>query len=181
MIRGPVASSGGRRPFTQVAVLGLGGHVLFELAAGVGMPLVSVIGPGRAAGLWATATTATIHQARRQPPARSAVFGLVNGFGLAAVLAHFSAWPKEQTRLGLPWLTDCEGLGRQLMPAYNTILYVCGVASIGGLVWESKGGRRLGLLFSVSAAPLLAIGQRWEFQRLRRQAEERPSWWNRRL
>jgi len=170
-----------RRPFTQIAALGLGGHVFFELAAGAGMPLASVIGPGQAAGLWAAATAGTVREAQRRPGTKSAVFGLVNGFGLAAVLGHFSAWPKERTRLGLPWLADCEGLGRELMPAYNTILYVSAVASLGGLVRESSSGRRMGLLFAIAAAPVLVIGQRWEFQRLQRLAEQRPNWWNRAL
>jgi hypothetical protein len=40
---------------------------------------------------------------------------VVNGLSLAAAVGHLAGWPRRRTRLGLPWLTDCEGLGPGLM------------------------------------------------------------------
>jgi hypothetical protein len=167
------------RPLTRLGVVGLAGHVCFELAAGVGVPLASVIGPGPAAGLWAATTRMTLRGVGR--PEGAALAGLVNGFGVAAMIAHFSAWPRRRTRLGLPWLEDCEGLGADLMPAYNTILYLTAAAAVGGLLRESTHRFALGIVLPMVAAPLLAAGQRWEYLRLRQQAQRRPTWWYRRL
>jgi len=166
------------RPFTRVATLGLAGHVSFELAAGVGLPLASVIGPVPAAGLCAASTASTLRAEERRPRTEDRLFGLVNGFGIAAVIAHYSAWPRRRTRTGLPWLADCEGLGPELMPA---IPYVSGSAALAGLLRESRGGRLLGGALAVGIVPVLMAGQRWEFRRLQDQAQRRPQWWNRRL
>jgi hypothetical protein len=47
---------GGRRPLTRLTVAGLLGHLVFELMAGVGVPLASILGPYGAAGVWTLAT-----------------------------------------------------------------------------------------------------------------------------
>jgi hypothetical protein len=57
---------------------------------------------------------------------------------LAAVVGHLSAWPRRRTRFGLPWLKDCEGLGPELMPLYNPILYASGAAALGALLVENR-------------------------------------------
>ncbi|GAB2651392.1 hypothetical protein [Kribbella swartbergensis] len=167
------------RPFTRWGVLGLAGHVYFELGAGVGMPFASVIGPAPAAGLWAAATTKTLRELGR--PEGATLAGLVNGFGVAAMIGHLSAWPTRRTRLGLPWLRDCEGLGPELMPAYNTILYLTGAAAVGGLLRESRHRFASGVVLPMVAVPVIAAAQRWEYRRLRQQAQLRPTWWTRRL
>jgi hypothetical protein len=167
------------RPLTRLGVVGLAGHVYFELAAGVGMPFASVIGPAPAAGFWAVTTRMTLRGVGR--PEGAAFAGLVNGFGVAAMIAHLSAWPSRRTRLGLPWLQDSERLGADLMPAYNTILYVTAAAAVGGLLRESTHRLASGIVLPLVAAPLLAAGQRWEYRRLRQQAHRRPTWWYRRL
>jgi hypothetical protein len=171
-----------RRPFTRLGTAGLAGHVFYELAAGVGMPLASVIGPVPAAGLWATASAAALRAAGRRPSTNGGPWvGLMNGMGLASVLSHYTAWPSRRTRLGTPWLIECEGMGPDLMPAYNATLYVTAVGAVGGLVRESRGGRRAGLLLAAAAPPLLIAAQHWEFRRLQEQARQRPAWWNRQL
>jgi hypothetical protein len=169
-----------RTPFTQAAVVGLAGHVFYELGSGVGMPLASLVGPRAAAALWGSATVVTLRRVRRPDP-DPVLLGSVNSMGLAAVVAHFAAWPRRRTRLGLPYLTECEGLGRDRMPAYNLILYLSAAAALGGLAVESREDRTRSLRMSAAAVPVLMAGQRWEFRRLQRLAWSRPGWWNRRL
>ncbi len=76
---------------TRLATAGLAGHVFFELAAGVGMPLASVLGPMPAAGLWAVTTAGVWRAAASRPASSDATLALWNGLGLAAVLAHLAA------------------------------------------------------------------------------------------
>jgi hypothetical protein len=166
-----------QRPLTRLGTAGMAGHVFFELAAGVGMPLASVLGPAPAAAVWAAGAVTAIRltgrgsciEARHHPtcaqsPSEERLSGLVNGLAVGAVLAHLSPWPERSAAGGgIPWLAGCEGLGRDLLPAYNMTLYA------------------LGLLMAVAVVPVFSAGRRWEFRRLRAQAQSQPAWWNRRL
>ncbi|MFH5821526.1 hypothetical protein [Georgenia sp. AZ-5] len=169
------------RPLTRLGLAGLGAHVFYELAAGVGMPGASVIGPVPAAGLWAAATVGGMRAARRWPPERDAAFAAVNGLGLAAVLGHLGGWPHRRTRLGLPWLTSCEGMGPERMPGYNAILYVSGAATALALLTENRAAGARWALASVALAPVLSPLQHGEHRRLVRRARQRPGWATRRL
>ena len=156
---------------TRAAIVGTAGHVFFELGAGVGMPGASLVGPVPAAVGWAAATVALWRGVEGRPALAEAV----DGVALAATVAHLAAWPRSRSLP--PWLADCEGLGPELMPAYNAILYGSGAAAVAGLV---RRGSRRGLLPLVGVPVLMAI-QHWEHGRHREQARTRPGWWNRRL
>src|SRR5829696_574185 len=121
---GPAEPRG--RPATRLGLAGLAAHVFFELAAGVGMPFASIAGPVPAAGMWTVGTGGLWRAAKTRPASADPVFAAVNGLGLAAIVAHMAGWPRRRTRLGLPWLQDCEGLGPELMRFYNPILYAGG-------------------------------------------------------
>jgi hypothetical protein len=166
---------------TRGTVAGLAVHVFFELAAGVGMPLASVLGPVRAAGLWAAATGALWHQAGHRSPRSDPAFAIVNAAGLAAVAAHLMSWPTRRTRPGLPWLEDCEGLGPDLMPFYNPVLYVSGFTATVGLFRENRSAAGRATFVALLLTPALAIAQRREFRRLLDQSRAHPSWSTRRL
>ena len=167
------------RPWTRAGSAALAGHVVFELAAGVGMPLASVLGPAPALALWTGATVAV--QRAAGSPSADRTLALVNGAGLAAAVAHLAGWPHRHSRLGLPWLTDCEGLGPGLMRWYNPIVHAGGVASLVAVLAESRAAPRwLGLLPLV-LVPVLIRVQHAEHERLRAIAQRRPRWWNRRL
>ncbi|HEY0509284.1 MAG TPA: hypothetical protein VGD12_14605 [Blastococcus sp.] len=168
-----------RRPWTRAATAGAGAHVLYELVAGVAMPFASRWGPGAAAAFWASSTAAAFHQAGRRPAARDDVFGALNGLYLSAVIAHFLGWPRT-TLMGLPWLTECEGLTGPVIAPYNVILHVSGIAAIGGLV-ETRRGAAWGALVLLLSVPWLLGEQRREFGRRVGQAQKHPAWWNRRL
>ncbi len=175
----PLADTGNRRPWTRLGVAGIGAHVFYELATGVGMPMASRVGPVPAALGWSIGTVSAFAEAGRRPSDADRVFSVLNGVFGSAVIAHLTSWPATRT-LGLPWLIECEGISGKLVHPYNVILYVSGMAAVGGLV-ENRQGRALGMLVPLLLVPALRREQRREFSRLRVRAIDRPGWWNRRL
>ncbi|MFE9691548.1 hypothetical protein [Micromonospora sp. NPDC005806] len=169
-----------RRPLTRLTVVSLAGHVVFELGAGVGMPLASVIGPYAAAGFWTVVTGGVLAASGRDESADE-LLAAANGFGIAAVSAHLLGWPTRRTRTGLPWLADCEGLGPELMRFYNPILYLSGVTGLLAIARENRSARLYLPIAMLGLVPGLIAYQHWEHRRLRHQAQTRPGWWNRRL
>jgi hypothetical protein len=170
-----------RRPYTRLGIAGLAGHVVFELAAGVGMPLASLLGPAGAGALWTAATLGAWRAAGSDRPSADTPLAAVNAAGLAAIVAHLGAWPRRRNRLRVPWLHDCEGLGPRLMWLYNPILYVSGAGALLGLLRENRAAPAPMPLLVAGVAPVLAVSQRAEHRRMRRLARQRPGWWNRRL
>jgi hypothetical protein len=168
-----------RRPWTRLAGAAMAGHVFFELGAGVGMPFASLLGPVPAAVAWAAGAVAV--QKAAGSPSRDTALAVVNGLGLAAAMGHLTGWPRRRTRLGLPWLTDCEGLGPDLMRWYNPIVYAGGVAAVVALGRENRSSPRWAWVAPLGLVPVLVRVQHAEHQRLRGQAIRRPGWWNRRL
>jgi hypothetical protein len=169
------------RPFTRLATAGLAGHVFFELAAGVGMPLASVLGPLPAAAAWASGSVALDRLAARPSPSGDRALAVANGLGLAAVVGHLAGWPRRRTRIGLPWLVDCEGLGPALMRWYNPVVYASAVGALGALLRENRSAPRWLGWSLLATVPLLVRVQHGEHRRLRALAGTRPGWWNRRL
>jgi hypothetical protein len=168
-----------RRPWTRAATVGTGAHILYELAAGVGMPLAARIGPGLAAALWSAGGVAAFRAAGRCPRSGDTAFAVLDGAFLAAVIAHFTGWPRTEVA-GLPWLTECEGLDGRLMPPYNLILYASAIAAVGGLV-ENRRGTVWGAMVPVVMVPWLVAEQKREFTLMCAEAGQHPAWWNRRL
>jgi hypothetical protein len=154
--------------------------VAFEMGAGVGLPLASVLGPYPAAGFW-TLVTGGVLVASTRGASADKVLAAANGFGIAANSAHLLGWPTRRTRTGLPWLEDCEGLGPELMPYYNPILYVSGAAGLLAVVRENRTARPYLPMAMLGLVPGLIAFQHWEHRRLLRQARTRRGWWNRRL
>ena len=171
----------GSRPLTRLTVASLVGHLAFELIAGVGMPLASILGPYAAAGVWTLATGGVWRVARAGRESDDELLSAVNGFGVAAVAAHLAGWPTRRTRIGLPWLRECEGLEPELMPYYNVILYLSAAAAIVAIARENRTAPRHVALAMVGLVPVLIEYQHWEHRRLLRNAHGRPRWWNRRL
>ena len=122
-----------KRLWTRVGTVANCAHVFYELAAGVGMPLASRVGPAPSAVLFGGGSLLLVREAGRQPRSRDMAFVVANATFLSTVLAHLTAWPRTRVA-GLPWLTECEGLSGRLMAPYNLVLYTSGVAAIGGLV-----------------------------------------------
>jgi hypothetical protein len=159
----------------------MAGHVFFELVAGVGMPSASLVGPLTAATAWAVGTGTAWRAAGTRPSGGDPAFAVLNSVSLAAVIAHLTGWPRRRTRLAIPWLTDCEGLGPRLMPYYNPILYVSGAAAVAALLLENESAPWRLPLLTLPLVPLLVAAQRTEHRRLKAIAAAHPAWWNRRL
>jgi hypothetical protein len=106
-------------------------------------------------------------------------FAVANGVFASAVISHFTSWPRT-TRVGVPWLTESEGLEGGLIGPYNALLYVSAVAAVGGAV-ENRRAWGWFALTPLVAVPVFRRGTPVEYQRLLTQSVERPRWWNRRL
>jgi hypothetical protein len=169
-----------RRPWTRLGVLSIAGHLGYELVAGVGVPGASRVGVTLASGSYAAATLATFRTAGTMSTRRAdRGFAVANGVFLSAVIGHLTSWPRT-TRAGLPWLTECEGLSGRLMAGYNAVLYVSGVAAVGGLI-ENRSAWRWGALTPVIVVPLFRWASPLEYAALLADAADHPRWWNRRL
>jgi hypothetical protein len=174
-------SAGTGRPWTQAAIAGSAAHVFLELAAGVGMPGASLVGPAPAALAWAGSTRVVWRIAHRTSGRRDRALQICNGLALTAVVAHYAAWPRRRTGFGVPWLTECEGLGGDLMLVYNLILFGTGGAALVALARENRSAPALLGLSPLLLVPIFGHFQHDEYARLVKIAEERPAWWNRRL
>ena len=167
--------------FTRLGTLAMAGHVAVELAAGVGLPMASVVGPVPAAAGFVVTTRAVWRRAGDASAPFDARLAFWNGLSLAAAMAHLGAWPRRRSRTGLPLLVECEGLGERFMPAYNALIYAGAASAVVALAREDRAGPRWPALAGVGATPLLAVLQRIEHRRLRELARTRPGWWNRAL
>jgi hypothetical protein len=67
------------------------------------------------------------------------------------------------------------------MPACNLLIYAGGATALAALITENRTASPLPPLATLLSVPVLVALQHHEFDRLRRQAQCRPGWWNRRL
>ena len=177
---GTVASD--RRSLTQATTVGLASHLGYELLAGVGLPGSGAVGAAPAALAFAAATVATCRAAGRSGPEGDAALRLVNGLALGAVGAHLAGWPRRRTAIGLPALVECEGMGRDLMPGYNMLLYLPATTAAVGVLLENRSASRWPpLVLAAALVPLLARVQHRDLAGRRARARRRPDWWHRRL
>lgn len=161
-------------------MLAVGGHLAYELFAGVGVPLASRVGVTAAATGFAVPSVAAYRAAGNlRSPDGDRRLAVTNGVFASAVISHFTSWPRTR-KAGLPWLTECEGLEGRLMGPYNLLLYLSAVAAVGGAV-ENRRAWRWFVATPLIVVPLLRRGTPPEYQRLLTQAAVRPRWWNRRL
>lgn len=144
------------------------------------MPLAPHLGVRAGAAVFAVpAAVAYIPADLLASPRGDRSYAMVNGVFLAEVVAHYASWPRTW-RLGVPWLTECEGLEGRVMVPYNVLLQVSGVAAVAGLR-ENRTQWRWGVATALVVAPVLRWVTPREYARLLEQAAERPRWWNRRL
>jgi hypothetical protein len=168
------------RPWTRLGVLSIAGNLAYEVVAGVAVPLAPHVGVTAAATGFALPAAAVYRIAgTRAAPRGDRPCAVANGLFLAAVVSHFTSWPRT-TRAGLPWLVECEGLEGRLMGPYNAVLYASAVAGVGGVI-ENRRAWPWAAVTAAVAAPLLRRATPPEYARLLAQAAARPRWWNRRL
>jgi hypothetical protein len=171
-----------RRPLTRLAATSLAGHLALELGAGVGVPGSGVIGAPPAATAFGVALGATVREAGRRGAEADVAFSIINAIGVAAVASHLLAWPRRRTCAGLPWLADCEGLGPELMPWYNPLLYGSGALAGLALVRENRTApRHRTVTLAAALVPILVHLQPLDFASRKQRAAARPDHWHRRL
>ena len=168
------------RPWTRLGIISIAGHLAYELVAGVAVPLAPHVGIRAATTAYALLpATAYVPAGRLRTPRGDRAYAVANGFFLAAVVGHYSSWPRVW-RAGLPWLTECEGLEGPVIGPYNVLLQVSAVAAVAGL-HENRSQWRWGVVTAAVVAPVMRWSTPREYAELVRQAAEHPRWWNRRL
>jgi hypothetical protein len=168
------------RPWTRLGIVSMAGHLAYELAAGVAVPLASRVGVRPAAAAYGlSAATAYVPAGRLRTPRGDRAFAVANGLFMAAVIGHYSSWPR-MWRAGLPWLTECEGLEGPLIGPYNVLLQVSAVAAVGGL-HENRSQWLWGVVTAAVVSPVMRWATPREYAQLVQQAVDQPRWWNRRL
>lgn len=171
--------SGVRRPLAIAAVAGTAAHHGFELASGVGLVWQPELGLGPAGALWTAQLTAWAALAARGGRRADGVLAALAGASLAGVVVHFILWPWRRGAIGLPVLTDAEGLSPRQLPVYNAILWSWAAASAGSLAFEVPPASRRWALAGAAGLPVFVVSARHHFQWIKEQAESNPAWWNR--
>ena len=167
-----------QRPWTALAAAATAAHHSFELSNGIGLVWQPELGLARerVVGNGDSDLDRTRRQ-RRQTLGQSARRG--SGANIASVLVHFLLWPSRRSRLGLPILTEAEGLNASRLPAYNTLLYFWAAASALSIVREISPRDRRWALVGFAALPLMRQSAKHHFSWLTQQAATNPAWWNR--
>jgi hypothetical protein len=167
------------RPWTMLSATLTAAHHGFELSTGmgfVGQPELGLVGAG---ALWATQIPAWITLAARGGQRWDRVLAAWSGAALGGAVVHFLIWPWRRNRLGIPVLTEAEGLGVSQLPAYNTLLYAWGAASALSIALEVPRRDRRWALVGLAALPLLHRSAKHHFSWIVDQAATNPAWWNR--
>jgi hypothetical protein len=170
-------------------VAGTVAHHGFELAAGVGLVFQPYLGLAGASAAWGLALPAWVGLAARASRrgdgqgGEDALLAVLAGASLAGAALHFALWPVGRrpagARIGIPVLTEAEGLSPAQLPAYNVILYCWVLATAAALAAGTpKGSRRWALVGLASWLPLQASA-RHHFEWLDEQRNLHPAWWNR--
>jgi hypothetical protein len=168
-----------RRPWTVMVATLTAAHHGFELASGAGLVWQPELGLGRASALWGAEIPLWITLAAKGNRRWDRLLAALSGTALAGVFVHFLLWPWRRNRLGIPVLTEAEGLEPNLLPAYNVLLHVWGLVCALSIVRDLQFGARRWSLVGAAALPLLRRSAAYHFSWLRQEALKNPSWWNR--
>ena len=168
-----------QRPWTALAAAATAGHHTFELSNGIGLVWQPELGLAGASALWGTEIPIWIALAARGDKRWDKALAAGSGVNIASALVHFLLWPSRRNRLGVPILTEAEGLDPSRLPAYNTLLYFWAVASALSIIRDISPRDRRWALVGFAALPLMRISAKHHFSWLTEQAATNPAWWNR--
>ncbi len=168
-----------RRPWTMLAAIMTGAHHGFELASGIGIVGQPELGLVGASALWATQIPTWIALAARGGSRWDRLLAVWSGTALGGAVVHFLIWPWRRSALGIPILTEAEGLDVSTLPTYNTLLYGWAIASALSISREVPSRDRRWVLLGFAALPLLRHSAKHHFSWIVGQAATRPAWWNR--
>jgi hypothetical protein len=166
-----------RRPFAAGSTLGLFAHNAFETGAGVGLVFEPQLGRRGAYTLWGALIPLGLVAAASGGKWAERLSALNAGIGVAGVAVHFKAWPWSSHR-GLPMLDQAEGLREDQLPAYNSVLWAWGIASVVSLLTETRRGSRRFAVAGLLNFPILLASARHHFRWAREQAKLEPERWS---
>ncbi len=169
-----------RRPLHALTSVATTVHHGFELAAGTGLVFQPYLGMPGAATLWSIVLPGWFAAAARGSARWDRPLAFLAGLSIGGVAVHFTLWPWE-TKGGLPFLTEAEGLKSEQLPAYNAVLYTWALCALSALANETPPGTRRWALAGLVAALPLRFTARHHFSWIREQAQRSPAWWNRAL
>ncbi len=167
------------RPWSVLAAACTAAHHIFELSNGVGLVLQPELGLPGSIALWGAQIPAWAFMAARGDKRWDGVLAFACGASVAGASVHFMIWPWRRSPLGVPLLTEAEGLKSSRLPAYNTLLYAWGVASTLSIMREISPPKRRWALAGLATLPLLRKSARHHFSWISAQAVANPAWWNR--
>jgi hypothetical protein len=167
------------RPWTTLTAAFTAAHHGFELSSGIGLVAQPELGLAGAGFLWATQIPTWITLAAKGGTRWNRLLAVWSGAALGGVVVHFLVWPWRRSALGIPILTEAEGLGDSKLPAYNALIYGWGAASALSIALEMAPRDRRWALLGLAAAPLLRRSAVHHFSWIVDQAATRPAWWNR--
>ncbi len=168
-----------QRPWTVLAAAGTAAHHGFELSQGVGLVLQPELGLRGAGALWGTQIPVWVALAARGGRRWDKLLALWSGAALGGVVVHFLLWPRRRNKIGIPTLTEAEGIRASRLPAYNTILRVWFVASVLSIMGEISPRDRKWALVGFATLPLLRRSAKHHFTWLVHEAGTNAAWWNR--
>jgi hypothetical protein len=166
-------------PLSAMAAVLTASHHVFELSSGIGLVLQPELGLAGASLVWGIGLPAWVGLASTRRPRSAAVLAVASGTALAGALVHFILWPSRRGRLGLPVLTEAEGLPTASLPAYTAILYAWGGVAAASILLEVPRRSRRWALLGLVTIPMQLVSARHHFRWLTRQAADHPAWWNR--
>jgi hypothetical protein len=170
-----------QRPWTVLAGVFTAAHHVFELSTGAGLVLQRELGLVGASALWGTQIPILTLLAARGDRRWDKLIAALSGASLAGAAVHFMLWPSRRNRVGLPILTEAEGMDASKLPTYNALLYAWGTASALAIVRDVHPRERPWALIGLATLPLLQQSAKQQFSWLTEQAATNPAWWNRAL
>jgi hypothetical protein len=168
-----------RRPSTAMVALLTAAHHGFELTSGVGLVMQPELGLVGASAVWGVQIPLWITLAAKGSRRWDRLLAVFSGAALAGVVVHFILWPWRRNKLGLPVLSEAEGLSPSLLPAYSALLHVWGAASVSSIVLDVRPGHRRWSLVGLATLPLLRKSAKHHFEWIAQEAQKNPAWWNR--
>lgn len=167
-----------QRPWTMLAAAGTAAHHGFELSQGVGLVGQPELGLWGAGALWGIQIPVWLALAARGGRRWDKVLAVSSGAALGGVLVHFLLWPWRYNKIGIPFLTEAEGIQESMLPAYNTVLRAWFLASALSIALEISPRDRKWALVGLGTLPLLRRSAKHHFSWIVHEAATNPAWWN---
>jgi hypothetical protein len=159
------------RPLNALASLGAAGHNGFERWAGVGIFLEPWIGRRGSNMLWGVVHPLSLWRGVFGTEHDDASLAFNAGVSIAGAGVHFVEWPWSLKFGFLPWLEEAEGFKPNLLPAYNTILWLWMLGGVGSALLETRREHYKWVAAGVATAPVLLASARHHFAWAKEQAQ----------